>query len=156
MTPRGIYLLILATFLLSTGCDQFQSGRVIETQTGSAVKRPHNEALIQQGAEVFRANCAICHGASAEGAANWRLKDPEGKYPPPPLDGSGHAWHHSIPVLRKMITEGTPPDVGNMPAWGGMLTDQEIDAVIAWFQSLWPDQVYAAWYEMQERARGEP
>jgi mono/diheme cytochrome c family protein len=149
-------LLFLITVVFLTGCDEFQSGRVIETQTGTAVKRVQDEALISQGAKVYQANCAVCHGANAQGNANWRKKGPDGKYPPPPLNGSGHTWHHALPQLKEMIAEGSPPDQGNMPAWDDKLTDHEIDAVIAWFQSLWPDEVYAAWYEMQERARGQP
>lgn len=156
MKARLNHLLILMVVVLFYGCDQFQSGTTIETQTGANVKRVHDDALISQGAGIFRAHCAVCHGANAEGDANWRKKGPDGKYPPPPLNGTAHEWHHSIPVLHEMIKNGTPPEEGNMPAWGGKLTDQEIDAVIAWFQSLWSDQVYAAWYDMQERARGEP
>jgi len=154
MAFRRINILVLM-LLFHIGCDQPQSGNVIATETGAALKRVYNEPLMNQGAEVYRAHCSVCHGARAQGDAGWRKKLPDGKYPPPPLDGSGHAWHHSIPALKKMIMEGSPPDQGNMPAWGDQLTDQDIDAVIAWFQSLWPDQVYAAWYEMQQRTRGE-
>lgn len=41
-----------------------------------------------------------------------------------------------------------------MPGWGATLSDAEIDAVIAYFQSLWSDDVYAAWYDMTQRAAG--
>ena len=41
-----------------------------------------------------------------------------------------------------------------MPAWGGKLSDQDIDAVIAWFQSLWPDAVYGEWFAMEQRSFG--
>jgi len=155
MACRCCYILVLILVFL-TGCDRSPSGKEITAQTGSALNRVHDEVLISQGAEVFRANCAGCHGAKAHGDPEWRKKRPDGKYPPPPLDGSGHAWHHSIPVLKKMITGGSPPDQGDMPAWGNKLTDQEIDAVIAWFQSLWPDQAYTAWNEMQQREHDEP
>jgi mono/diheme cytochrome c family protein len=36
-----------------------------------------------------------------------------------------------------------------MPAWKGKLSDAQIDAVIEWMQSTWPDPVFAAWHEMQ-------
>ena len=156
MILRLKYFLILTAITILYACDQFQPGPTVETRTGADVKRVYDHELISHGAEVFRANCAVCHGANAEGDANWRKIGPDGKYPPPPLNGTAHEWHHSIPVLREIIKNGTPPEEGNMPAWGQKLTDQEIDAVIAWFQSLWPDQIYAAWNEMQERARGEP
>jgi mono/diheme cytochrome c family protein len=36
-----------------------------------------------------------------------------------------------------------------MPGWRGKLSDDEIEAVIAWMQSLWPDDRYEAWYRME-------
>jgi len=41
-----------------------------------------------------------------------------------------------------------------MPAWRDKLSDDEIDDIIVWFQSRWPDQVYAAWQRM-DRTRGQ-
>ena len=38
-----------------------------------------------------------------------------------------------------------------MPAWKGKLSEAEMAAIVAWFQSLWPQPVYDAWYEMQQR-----
>ena len=32
-----------------------------------------------------------------------------------------------------------------MPAWRGKLSDGEILAVIAWFQTHWPEEAYGAW-----------
>jgi hypothetical protein len=45
-------------------------------------------------------------------------------------------------MLKEMIKEGTS---GRVPSWNDKLTDQEVDAVIARFQSLWPDQGYLIW-----------
>ena len=39
-----------------------------------------------------------------------------------------------------------------MPIFQGKLTDEEIINVIAWFQSLWPDDIYAQWWEIQQRS----
>jgi len=86
----------------------------------------------------------------AQGAPFWRQRNPDGTFPPPPLDSSGHAWHHSHEWLHEVIITGTEPQ-GHMPVWGGKLNDQEIDDIIAWFQSLWTDEVYAAWWEMEQR-----
>lgn len=108
---------------------------------------------IALGKKVFLANCVLCHGANAEGDANWRQRDADGHYPAPPLNGSGHAWHHSLEVLKAIITNGSPEGKGKMPAWKGKLSEQEIEATMAWFQSQWPQPVYDAWYEMQQRGR---
>ena len=39
-----------------------------------------------------------------------------------------------------------------MPAFRGSLTDEEIIDVIAWFQSLWPEEIYTQWWRIQQRA----
>lgn len=124
-------------------------------QTPSAaatVEQPKNLAArklgaekIKRGEDVYRKNCASCHGPNGEAAPGWRTPGPDGRYPPPPLDGSAHAWHHSTETLEKMIREGSP--AGGMPAWDGKLTKQQIDDVIVWIKSLWPDEVYDIWYK---------
>ena len=45
-----------------------------------------------------------------------------------------------------MIRKGSPGG-GGMPPWDGKLTNQEIDDVIVWIKSLWPDDVYEVWYK---------
>jgi len=108
---------------------------------------------VARGAEVYRANCASCHGARGEGAPNWQRPGPDGKYPAPPLDGSAHAWHHPHAALKTTIREGTVRLGGSMPAWKDKLADRDIDAVIAWMQSLWPEELYRAWLSMDEKSR---
>jgi mono/diheme cytochrome c family protein len=110
-------------------------------------------AQVSRGGELFARNCATCHGGNAEGAPNWRHRGPDGRFPPPPLNGTGHAWHHPKAVLHDVIKNGSPPGQGNMPAWRDRLTDEQIDDIIAWFQSQWPNQVYNAWYQMDQRSR---
>ena len=71
-----------------------------------ATERWFNQAVVDYGAGLFAQNCAVCHGANAEGTSDWKKTDANGNYPPPPLDGSAHAWHHSIPQLVRSIKEG--------------------------------------------------
>jgi len=40
-----------------------------------------------------------------------------------------------------------------MIAWGEKLSDDEMIAAIAWFQSKWPDQIYAAWMQREMASR---
>ena len=48
------------------------------------------------GAKIFNNNCLACHGQNASGPkGDWREKLADGSYPPPPLNGSAHTWHHS-------------------------------------------------------------
>ncbi len=102
---------------------------------------------VERGAAVFAQNCAECHGANAEATPNWREATPDGKYPPPPLNGTAHAWHHSLDVLRRQINLGGVPLGGVMPAFQDKLSAADIDAAIAYFQSKWSDEIYAIWIE---------
>ena len=112
-----------------------------------ATERWFNQAVVDYGAGLFQQNCAVCHGANAEGTSDWKKTDANGNYPPPPLDGSAHAWHHSIPQLVRSIKEGGIKLGGVMPPFADKLSDQDVLAVIAYFQSRWPDETYTRWHE---------
>lgn len=120
-----------------------------------AATAPHglDAKLVARGGEIYKANCAACHGANAEGAPNWSQKGVDGKFPPPPLDASGHGWHHPKSALVQTIKEGTLKLGGGMPAWKGTLTDDDIEAVVAWIHSRWPEEIYKSWAFMDEKAR---
>jgi mono/diheme cytochrome c family protein len=135
--------------VIAGGCDQ--KPQVMSSSTGLMPQRVYDAQQLALGQQVYAANCAVCHGDKAQGASNWQQRNPDGTFPPPPLNGTGHSWHHSTEVLYDVIANGSQPGQGMMPAWKDKLVKEQIDAVILWFQSLWPDQVYAAWYEMQQR-----
>ena len=97
------------------------------------------------GKDLYAANCAVCHGENAEATPNWRQTDDQGRYPAPPLNGTAHTWHHSLDVLRRTINQGGGKLGGWMPAFRDVLMANDIDAVLAYVQSLWPDEIYAAW-----------
>jgi mono/diheme cytochrome c family protein len=112
-----------------------------------ASERWYNQTIVDNANRLFQQNCAVCHGANAEGTSDWKKTDANGNYPPPPLNGSAHAWHHSIPGLARSIKEGGLKLGGVMPPFGDKLSDQDILALIAYFQSKWPGQVYDVWTE---------
>lgn len=118
----------------------------INSKTG-LIERNLDAEQIRRGEAVYRANCTGCHGLNGEATPDWRKPNPDGKYPPPPLDSSAHAWHHSTEVLKKTILKGTPPEIGSMPAWEGKLTEQQVDDVVVWIKSLWSDEIYDIWYK---------
>lgn len=108
--------------------------------------RWYRSSQIVLGHALFRSHCARCHGARAQGlVAEWKRRLPDGSWPAPPLNGSAHAWHHSLPVLLQIIQQGGGLYEGRMPGFAGRLTEEEQLAVIAWFQSLWSDEVYRLW-----------
>lgn len=150
-------LLLAVCALVLAGCGEGSSG----SASASATERSHSDPMprwydfsqVRQGAEIFAAKCAQCHGQRAQGAANWQQRLPNGAYPAPPLNGDGHGWHHPLPALFYVVKEGSPGGQGTMPAWGQELSDDEILATIAWFQSRWPEKVYRQWVQIDHRAR---
>jgi mono/diheme cytochrome c family protein len=114
------------------------------------VVRNFDTAQIERGYSIYQKNCAVCHGPNGEATPDWRKPLENGRYPPPPLDGTAHAWHHSTEELKRFILKGGPPGEGRMPGWEGVLAEQEIDDILVWVKSLWPDEVYDAWYKRIE------
>lgn len=114
---------------------------------------PHNFASVIKGAKLFQENCAACHGKQGEGDANWRTPGPDGKYRPPPLNGTGHMWHHPLPVLLSTIRDGSIAQGGNMPPWKEKLNERDMIDIIAWLQSKWPKEIYQQWQQMDQRAQ---
>jgi len=109
---------------------------------------------VAQGETVYRAHCASCHGANLEGQPNWQRRLPNGRRPAPPHDASGHTWHHPDAVLFGITKKGLVPPyapagyASDMPAFGGVLSDNEIRAVLAYIQSRWPKEIVEARAEM--------
>ena len=117
----------------------------VSFQVQSAQSRWYDDATLSKGDALFQQNCASCHKADASGTVEWKKPDANGKYPPPPLNGTAHAWHHDLELLKQTIRDGGAKLGGVMPAFKDKLSDQDIEAVIAYFQSKWPDKVYAGW-----------
>ena len=113
----------------------------------TAAERWFNQPIVEFGGKLFQQHCAVCHGSNAEGTREWKKPDANGNYPPPPLDGSAHAWHHSIPQLARSIKQGGIPLGGVMPPFGDQLSDEQVLALIAYFQSKWPDEIYQVWHD---------
>ena len=108
--------------------------------------RWYSPEQVELGARVFADNCAQCHGLQAQGLVkDWKQRLPDGSYPPPPLNGSAHAWHHRLPLLVEIIQQGGALYDGKMPGFKSSLSEAEQRAAIAWFQSLWSDEIYRLW-----------
>lgn len=154
---KSAWLLTTLFVAVLVGCEQGTApSSYVDSSAPTILPTPRvsDARLLQTGQTLFNDKCARCHGERAEGAREWRKADDDGRFPPPPLNGTGHAWHHPSEVLMEVIMDGSLGD-GNMPAWRGKLTDDEVRAVIAWFQSLWSDDVYAVWSDLDVRYRQE-
>lgn len=140
MVDRNAKIILILALIAGLGCAREESNE----DTG---KRWYTPAQVEAGRGVFEKHCAICHGRHAEGAREWKRTLPDGSYPPPPLNGTAHAWHHPLPVLKRTIDEGGVPSGGRMPGLKGRLTDEESFAAIAFFQSRWSGEIYREWLE---------
>lgn len=120
-------------------------GFVSSAASANPADRWYTEKQVDKGEVLFKQNCASCHGQNAEATPNWKQTDANGKYPPPPLNGTAHAWHHDLELLRRTVREGGQKLGGVMPPFSDKMSTSEIDAVIAYFQSKWPDDLYSKW-----------
>ena len=113
--------------------------------------------VVAVGASVYQENCASCHGANLEGQPDWRSPGEDGRLPAPPHDASGHTWHHDGETLFQLTKYGVgalindPDYASNMPIYDGVLSDDEIIAVLSYIKSTWPDDILARHDEMENR-----
>ena len=106
-----------------------------------------DEAALALGKALYEKNCASCHAINLSGAKNWKEgKDDDGQRLPPPLNGTGHTWHHSDKLLHGIIKNGLAYYIkdykGKMGAFGDVLDDKEIDSVLAYIKSYWGKENY--------------
>lgn len=99
-------------------------------------------ALGEDGRVLYVEHCASCHGAQLEGQPNWMQRKPDGRLPAPPHDASGHTWHHSDRQLFQIVRDGlaaiAPGYATDMKPFAGVLSDDEIRAVLDYIKSTWP------------------
>jgi len=80
----------------------------------------------ESGADVFKAKCASCHGADGSGntpvGTSLKLRDLS----------SAEVQAQSEADIKTIIEKGK----GKMPAYGGKLTPEQIDAVAKYVKSL--------------------
>jgi mono/diheme cytochrome c family protein len=141
----------------------FLAGSIIVEQLRNVppLAHPGNTAQVARGKPVYDRLCGSCHGMRLEGQPNWQEKLPSGRMPAPPHDASGHTWHHPDSVLFGITKHGlvpgkyAPPKYeSDMPGFGGVLSDDEIWAVLAYIKSSWPADIRKAQLDMtRERDR---
>ncbi len=123
-----------------------------------ALLRPDDPIVVALGGEVYAAQCASCHGPNLEGQLDWRSPGPDGLLPAPPHDETGHTWHHDDETLFELTKYGLAKFAGEdyrsaMPAYDGVLSDDEIVAVLSYIKSRWPDDVRVRHDKMNLRTR---
>ena len=103
-----------------------------------------------KGAMLYVENCASCHGDNLEGQADWQTKNSDGILPAPPHDDSGHTWHHADRLLfdyvklggrAALAQSGVPDFKSGMPGFAETMTDPDIETVLAFIKSKWPEDI---------------
>lgn len=151
MRPRRVALAVVCVAaVLVAACGRGTSSGGID---------PRDAAQVARGEALYREHCARCHGAHLEGQPEWRHRRPDGRMPAPPHDASGHTWHHPDEALIGIVRDGLVPPWApagyrsDMPAFGGVLDDGEIRAVLAYIESTWPPPIWRARQEMLANRR---
>jgi mono/diheme cytochrome c family protein len=148
----GFAAIGLGGLLWATAGDGIGSSTAVDAELVDA-------EVLALGARTYAVQCAACHGARGEGAADWRSPGSDGRLPPPPHDVSGHTWHHGDGLLFRIVRDGCdayPPaarDRCAMPAFGERLADAEIRAVIEHLKTWWGEEERA--YQV-DRSREDP
>lgn len=110
------------------------------------------------GEDVYAGHCASCHGPNGEGQRPDAplQKDETGRFPAPPHDETGHTWHHDDDLLFQIIRDGGMggDDFYEMPGFGTVLNDREIEAVLAFIKTMWTDEQRATQRARTEAVRG--
>lgn len=116
---------------------------------------PADQNLVSAGKVVYSEHCASCHGIELQGQPEWRTRLPNGRLPAPPHDETGHTWHHPDTVLIDIVKNGLVPGrtapeayLSDMPAYGNILSDEQVVAVLAYIKSRWPEDALEAQREV--------
>lgn len=93
------------------------------TLPGAGPARAQDDGDVESGQQVYRRHCAMCHGSDGEGMANMH----------PAVRGAiDRLTREGAEVTIRNGRETTPP----MPSFADRLSDAEIDAVLAYIDSL--------------------
>lgn len=110
-------------------------------------------AELKKGQDIYLQYCAACHGPEGRGQFPEAPLAPDttGRIGAPPHNESGHSWHHSDALLIRYVTEGGFSDLTRfylMPAFGQVLSDEQVLLVIAYIKSMWTDEQRASQYQL--------
>lgn len=104
---------------------------------------------LSAGQILYTNNCASCHGAKLEGQPNWQSRNSDGILPAPPHDATGHTWHHDNELLFEytklggkgaLAARGITDFNSGMPAFDGVVSDEDIWDILAFIKSTWPER----------------
>ena len=142
---KKILLIFVVVLLLALGGFFYF---MTKSQPVAEIKQIDDEVLyaqIQLGSQLYATNCASCHGEQLQGNPKWNITtDEDGDNLPPPLNGTGHTWHHSPEQLFNIIKYGLK--IYNEGYKGKMqgnpdLSDEDVWSILAYIKNVWPESI---------------
>lgn len=126
--------LLVALVLALPSCAKSSKGAESAASAAAVAKNP---ASASDGAVVYIANCSSCHQANGQGVP--------GAFPP--LSGNPVVTGNPVAVIAivkngldgKIVVNGSAYS-GIMPRWNGLISDQQLAAVITYIRSAWHNQ----------------
>lgn len=114
----------------------------------ASLLKPDDPRVVALGRMFYDQHCASCHGSNLEGETqDWQTPGPDGLMPAPPHDETGHTWHHRDELLFRITKLGMARGANlndyksAMPAYEGILSDDQIIAVLSFIKSQWPEDI---------------
>ena len=100
---------------------------------------------IFRGMELYKSNCASCHMGNLAGNPDWKSGlDDDGQRLPPPLNGTGHTWHHSPEQLFQVIRYGYKkfdPNYKGKMLGNDDLSEDDVWSILEYIKSVWPKEI---------------
>ena len=138
MKPIAILASVLTLFAVAVACGDTLPLPDIDATVEA-------EEIISEGKVLYLANCATCHGVNLQGNPNWHSgTDRDGQRLPPPLNGTGHTWHHSPEPLFQIIKYGLKiydENYEGKMVGNENLTNKEIYSLLEYIKSVWPEEL---------------
>lgn len=98
-----------------------------------------------KGMELYNKNCSSCHMMNLAGKLDWKTGvDEDGQRLPPPLNGSGHTWHHSPEQLFQIIRYGYKkfdPNYKGKMLGNEDFSEDDVWSILEYIKSIWPQEI---------------
>jgi S-disulfanyl-L-cysteine oxidoreductase SoxD len=154
---------IAVVFAAALGVFSLVVGVVLHTPEapGAHFADADDAVTVKHGKSVYMGHCASCHGRNLQGQPLWQLRDEFAARRAPAHDETGHTWQHSDEEIFHMTKYGrfasSPVGVVSfMPAFGDVLGDRDIIAVMAFIKARWPISLRVLQATLNPRSAGMP
>ena len=142
---KMLILLIIIVLLIGSYFLLFQSKHVQEEVNTSNTNLEEVSAKLELGKVLYYTHCASCHGNNLQGQPKWKTSlDEDGHNYAPPLNGTGHTWHHSEEQLYNIIRYGltfyNQNYKGKMKG-NDQLSDGDVLSILEYIKSVWPESI---------------